>query len=238
MVSVDTVYQRVLALANKEQRGYITPQEFNLFANQAQMDIFDQYFYDINQFGRVNGNSTDHSDMLSLLEEKVSNFRRTSVLSFNINLNGYSLTTLQDFYSIGTVIYDRSAGGGVGRVEVEPIGHNEQLLLESSSLAAPSLSRPIYTRENNTIKIYPLTIASGVSCKYIKYPTPVNWSYIVVKEKALYNGTNSANFELHTSEENNLVNKILALAGISIEDPTIYQTGQTQDMKSIQQEKQ
>ena len=29
-VSIDTVYQRVLTLANKEQRGYITPQEFNL----------------------------------------------------------------------------------------------------------------------------------------------------------------------------------------------------------------
>ena len=56
MVNVDTVYQRVLALANKEQRGYITPQEFNLFANQAQMDIFEQYFYDLNQFRRLPGN--------------------------------------------------------------------------------------------------------------------------------------------------------------------------------------
>ena len=46
-VNIDTVYQRVLAIANKEQRGYITPQEFNLFANQAQMDIFEQYFYDL-----------------------------------------------------------------------------------------------------------------------------------------------------------------------------------------------
>ena len=46
-VNIDTVYQRVLAFANKEQRGYITPQEFNLFANQAQMEIFEQYFYDI-----------------------------------------------------------------------------------------------------------------------------------------------------------------------------------------------
>ena len=44
-VSVDTVYQRVLALANKEQRGYITPQEYNLLANQAQMAIFESYFY-------------------------------------------------------------------------------------------------------------------------------------------------------------------------------------------------
>ena len=33
MIRIDTVYQRVLALANKEQRGYITPLEFNLLAN-------------------------------------------------------------------------------------------------------------------------------------------------------------------------------------------------------------
>ena len=47
-INIDTVYQRVLAIANKEQRGYITPQEFNLMANQAQMSIFESYFYDKN----------------------------------------------------------------------------------------------------------------------------------------------------------------------------------------------
>jgi hypothetical protein len=52
MISIDTVYQKVLALANKEQRGYITPQEYNLFANHAQMEILEQYFYDLNQFKR------------------------------------------------------------------------------------------------------------------------------------------------------------------------------------------
>ena len=59
MVRVDDVYQKVLALANKEQRGYITPQEFNLFADQAQKEIFEQYFYDLNQFSRVPGNSSE-----------------------------------------------------------------------------------------------------------------------------------------------------------------------------------
>ena len=48
MINIDSVYQTVQALANKEQRGYITPQEFNLFANQVQRDIFEQYFYDLN----------------------------------------------------------------------------------------------------------------------------------------------------------------------------------------------
>ena len=43
-VSVDTVYQKVLALINKEQRGYLTPQDFNLLADKAQMEIFESYF--------------------------------------------------------------------------------------------------------------------------------------------------------------------------------------------------
>ena len=67
-ISINTVYQRVLAILNKEQRGYLTPVEFNLFANQAQLDIFEQYFYDLNQFSRLPGNSTEYSDMvLSLI---------------------------------------------------------------------------------------------------------------------------------------------------------------------------
>ena len=44
MIQVDSVYQRVLALANKEQRGYITPQEFNLYANHAQKEIYEHIF--------------------------------------------------------------------------------------------------------------------------------------------------------------------------------------------------
>ena len=67
-VSVDTVYQKVLALANKEQRGYVTPQEFNLFADHAQMEILEQYFYDINQFNKVSGNNTDFADPLTLIQ--------------------------------------------------------------------------------------------------------------------------------------------------------------------------
>ena len=61
-ISIDTIYQKVLAVANKEQRGYITPQEFNLFADQAQLQIFEQYFYDNNQFSRIPGNQTEYSN--------------------------------------------------------------------------------------------------------------------------------------------------------------------------------
>ena len=89
-VNVDTVYQRVLAISNKEQRGYITPQEFNLLANQAQMEIFEQYFYDINQFERVRPNDTEYSNPLHILEEKISLFKVSqNVFTLLNNTPGY-----------------------------------------------------------------------------------------------------------------------------------------------------
>ena len=62
-ISIDTVYQKVLALANKEQRGYISPQDFNLFADQAQMEIFEQYFYDLNTARKSQGNDAVYADI-------------------------------------------------------------------------------------------------------------------------------------------------------------------------------
>ena len=75
MVSIDTVYQRVLALANKEQRGYITPQEFNLYANHAQNEIYEQYFFDLEQYKRTSNNNSDYSDRVRMVEDKLAPFR-------------------------------------------------------------------------------------------------------------------------------------------------------------------
>ena len=88
-VSIDTVYQRVLAIANKEQRGYITPQQFNLFANQVQLRIFEQYFYELDKFLRLPGNDSAYSDRINILEEKIAFFEKNKVPA--VSLDGTTL---------------------------------------------------------------------------------------------------------------------------------------------------
>ena len=44
MVNINEVYQTVLTIANKDNRGYITPEEYNLLAATAQNEIFESYF--------------------------------------------------------------------------------------------------------------------------------------------------------------------------------------------------
>ena len=68
----------------------------------------------------------------------------------------------------------------------------------------------------------------------------VNWTYVVVCERALYNANanDAQDFELHPSEETELVLKILTLAGFTLKDPNLLQIAAGEDVKNTQQEKQ
>ena len=226
-VSVDTVYQRVLAILNKEQRGYVTPQEFNLFANQTQMDLFEQYFYDINQFSRMHGNDTEFSDMLNILNEKINIFEVTAAMTYGAGLHW---NPPADLYRIGTLIHNN--------IEVERVNKNEFLYINGSQILKPNNTRPIFVSSAAGYKVYGTAeLTTGVTCNYIKRPATVVWGYNTVNGEAQYNSTLSVNFPLHESEETELVMKILELAGISTRELLVYQIAAQEEARNTQQEK-
>jgi hypothetical protein len=232
-VNVNTVYSRVLAITNKEQRGYITPQEFNIFANQAQMDIFEQYFYDLNQFMRLPGNNTGHADMVDLLNEKIGIFTKTD----NLTYGSTSFNKPADLYRLTAIEYDG--------VIADRLTRKEFLQINKSPLTKPSNAFPVYTeladgydvQGDDKFNAADQSGAPRVIIEYIKKPTTVSWAGNVVNGVSLYNETNSTNFDLHPSEETELVIKILELAGISIRQVDIAQYAAQKEVQSIQQEK-
>jgi len=319
-VSINNVYQKVLAIANKEQRGYITPQEFNLFANQAQMDIFEQYFYDKNQYNRLPKDNTPYADLDHLLEEKISIFKKRQQPVTIINQFGDG-TLPNDVYRLDNLTRLSLTGvsGSTANI-IEEVTEDEFMLMDRTPLAKATIKRPVYVRTSATgVKIKPhsvtpsasaapyfdvagfdvnngsanvvvstsannynfievgqdvtgagivagttvtvvnngtitlsqaadssadpvtLTFATDdVKCNYIRKPATVKWTYTVIVGKALYNAsaTDLQNFELHESEENNLVIKILQLAGISMKDYNVTQVASQKESSDIQQEKQ
>ena len=226
-VNVDTVYQRVLAILNKEQRGFLTPQEFNLFANQAQMDLFEQYFYDVNQFGRIHGNDTEYSDMLNILNEKINLFATSASLAYSVD----HFPRPADMYRLGTIIYNNA--------EAERVNRNEYLYIKASPIAAPGDAFPIFTEYNEGYNVFGNNeITTGVTCQYIKTPTDAEWADLKVGDGVpAYNAAASTNFELHESEETELVVKILQLAGVLVREMALYQVGAQEEAKNTQQEK-
>jgi len=106
-VNVNTVYRTVLLIINKEQRGYLTPDEFNRTAAQVQLEIFNEYFEDLNQQLRIPANDSEYSERIKNLEEKIAVFQSEGACAYSAGVfNLPILTAPAEFYKIGTVIYN------------------------------------------------------------------------------------------------------------------------------------
>jgi hypothetical protein len=247
MVNIDTVYQRVLAIANKEQRGYITPLEFNLLANQAAIAVFEQYFYDRNKLADLPGNSTEFSDTDTMLSEKITLFAQVDIPVLGGNLLPTNL------YRLGSVYYEEPVANwapyagaqpnDVRRYEAKLISTKEWLVIQNAPLLKPTNKRPVYIRrQGNEIAVFGngnQTFTNNVVINFIAQPDKVEWGYDVVGEKALHNGTpgRTIHFQHHSSDETTLVLKILELAGVIIEDQGVVQYANTKDSQIQQQQK-
>jgi hypothetical protein len=100
---INTVRATVLSVANKNNFGYITPNDFNLYAKQAQLDIFEDYFYQYNAWNikqTVRQSGTGYADIVKGLEEVIDSFSSTKALISK----GYSTFDLpEDYYLINKI---------------------------------------------------------------------------------------------------------------------------------------
>ena len=152
---INSVRNTVLAVANKQNFGYITPSDFNLYAKQAQLDIFEDYFYRYNEWNakqnaRISGSG--YADIVKNIEEAIDIFSSTNTPS---DSSGPSFPLPTDYYLINVVKY--------GTKEVERVSQNKILNLTSSHLTAPSATFPAYVMDGSNITVYPSSITTGIT---------------------------------------------------------------------------
>ena len=179
MVNIDTVYKTVLYILNKEQRGYITPDEFNKLGTQVQREIFEQYFEELNQQLRIPQTDNEYANRIKNLEEKIDIFKTfNSAVYDNLTTPStpyFELPTL--LHRLGTLIYDQK--------EIQGVNRNEYFLINKSPLTAPTKSNPLYVLEGtgspsqapSKVYVYPDSIKSGVDAYYITAPLDPRWGY-------------------------------------------------------------
>jgi hypothetical protein len=225
-INVNTVYQTVLMILNKEQRGYMTPTEFNKVATQVQLEIFEKYFDDLNQQLRIPQADTDYADRQENIDEKIAIFKTFGNPTYvsTGTLNYFSLPTVDaygetvDFYRLGTVVYKNTN-------QIQRLDRSEFYYVDRSRLTKPTEINPIYLYENNKLFIKPTSIASNVSVDYIRKPKNVVWGFTPGGlGQYVFTETASTNFELHESEQSEVILKILLYSGIIIRDPQVVQT--------------
>lgn len=232
MIDVNTVYTTVLSILNKEQRGYLTPFEFNNLGRQVQMEIFESYFENLNQMLRQPGNDTEYANRVKLLEEKIATFETQATAT--VALSGiFGQTTLPaDNHRFGMLEYTDSAKLPV---EVEKLSRHEFLQARRSQLTSPTRSHPICYLEGNTLNILPGVASAAANpangtgaqtyiIEYVKKPVDPVWAFTINSVGGyVYDNGNSTNFEISDVDQTELILKILMYTGVVIRDPEIVQ---------------
>jgi len=247
-INVNTVYRTVLLILNKEQRGYMTPDEFNKTATQVQLDIFEQYFDDLNQQLRVPQADYNYTDRQINLDDKISTFKCLGNLGY---LAGkFSLPTIDTisgfgivyddapignefaFYRLGTITYNDPTPNAYP-VQIERLQRNDFYEIQKSELTMPSAYFPVYLYESGKVTVLPDTIQSNVSCSFIRKPLNVVWNFTIPAGQNYYeyDDAGSTDFEIHASEQTEVILKILLYAGVVIKDASIVQLAAAQVQK-------
>ena len=247
-INIDDVYKTVLLILNKEQRGYITPREFNKIGQQVQLEIFEKYFEDFNQQFRVPQNNSEYGNRLDNLDEKMSIFKDTIPLAYvNIPPSRPHYTMplnpdgTQAIYYIGSLYYNNIKRGK--QFIIERVDPGQAILRNNSNYTEPTEVQPIYSQTggyNGGVSALPERINvygpkdnellnNSVDALCIRRPNDPNWGYSVIPGGQagagayIYQSVPSVNFELHPSEQTDLIIQILMYAGVVIRDPQIVQ---------------
>jgi len=247
MIIIDDIYQKVLAISNKEQRGYVTPQEFNFLADKAQLEMFEGYFHDMKMAYQKPKNDSVHSDDIEILLEKLQVFRVQSLAN---ELEVPSITTTAGnfinsvdlgslaipIYRLDTIVLKDTTDNITS--EVVELTKKENIEAENHPLTKATTRRPTFVREGN--KLIKVFHSSSNECKlsfyYWRRPAAPRWGHVVVNQKPLYNYRTSTNFEIHPSEEENLVTRILQLAGVIVENQQLTQSAVMDEANTIRKQ--
>lgn len=236
---INSVRNTVLSILNKNNYGYISPSDFNLFAKQAQMEIYEEYYSSYNKAinaenARISG--TEYADIENPIAEVLEGFLRNDTLSqVAPATNQYYLPSLTTTGYAPYMISRLTCFDGTTRLgDAEKIANARLYMLLDSMLTAPTEQFPAYIIEGNVISVYPDTIngVSSLKCSYFRLPKDPKWTYI-----SLPNGEPAfdqsqpdyQDFELPGEDEYKLIMKILQYCGMSIREIQVAQYGIQQE---------
>ena len=240
-MTIDEIYRLVQTFANKEQRGFITPSDFNLLAKQAQLEL-------VNKRLDVLQSKSQSKKMTGILEESLTPEMAEQDLA--------SFLTLQEYRTSSVLI---TSGYSESEISVDPstflikeifilpdenLGINSHIPLEivkpedinkilRSSLVKPSIDYPIglmsgdLNSQNLKIKVFPDEISKVMVYGYMSPRPSPNWAYVTVAGKPVHDPSNSTQFKLPSRTHGEVVIKILEYLGVNLREAALinYTTG-------------
>lgn len=240
---INSVRNTVLFLLNKDNRGYISPLEYNYYAKLAQLEIFETYFSEFarqTQLQNIRKRSLGHGDMAAQVRNKIDVFSTSDTLQYTDVQTGGTASPgeARDYFTLPANYYKLVNLTYNGKV-LEEMPKSKFDMIMNSNLNVPSVTYPVFYREGNQIYTRPLSInytdatpqgtEVALICNYIRKPADPIWGYTTVSGDPVYNIASSTNFEISASDEVDLIIKICKYSGLAIREVDVVTAMQNKE---------
>lgn len=209
-MNIDQAFQFVNFISNKFQSGSFTPQQFNIIAPQAQLEVVNEAY----RKWQATQEITD--EIGALLIPVTLNVPTTGILPYP-----------DDYMHVSSFrhVYYGNPGSETlepQEVEIKEIDNGAWGQRISSSLRKPTHRYPVHTQYGAYIDIRPKNIGS-VKLDYFQQPTSPVWNYNIVNNRPVYAVTggvigngNSVDFALLPQSHNLICMHILNYLGMNL----------------------
>jgi hypothetical protein len=204
-MNVNDMYRICQFAVNKAQNGYLTPAEFNLTINQAQVSYqdyllgeFQQYQYGRSQ-ARINYSQNEN------IRQRLSPLITETTLS--INGSGEAA------YPADYVQADAVRTSAFKRVRYV---QQDSLYSYYNSVIDPIATNPIYLLEPTGFQFYPLTLGSAI-LTYVKDAPTIVWAYTTVSGRPVYSSATSVQPVWDNVDLLEIIARALKLVGVSLQ---------------------
>ena len=177
-MNVNDMYRICQFAVNKAQNGYLTPSEFNLIINQAQVSYQDYLLGEFQQYQYGRAQARVNYSQNENIRQRLSPLITESTLT----ING---TTGQAPYPADYVQADTIITPAFKRVRYS---QQDTLYSYYNSEIDPIATNPIYLLEPTGFQFYPVTLGTAI-LTYVKDAPEIVWAYTTVSGRPVYAAT-------------------------------------------------
>ena len=237
-MTIDEIYRLVQTFANKEQRGFITPSEFNLLARQAELELYNKRLSIVMEKSQPKKAAGYYHESLSpgLAEQDILHFLSSAELDMSnstLSWEGASANKTMDYLVSVTTRADEEHHVS-SNIPVDIVTDENINQILRSSLVKPSMEYPVALLSGSSsakkIIIFPEEIKKVTVNYYYNANTP-KWGYVTIAGKPVYDAQGSSQLLISPRCHGELVIKILEYLGVSIREVEVSQYATNKEIK-------
>lgn len=211
-MSVNDAYVLMQLIINKNQNGYLSPEDFNNAINQAQRSYLSFLMGNPEQYQYQRSQPRVQYSMNENIRQKLMPFIKSTTLTITSGLANYP----DDYQLIDTMLN----AAGTDRIRYAA---NSKLYSFLQSRIDPVATNPVYTLTKIGFSFKPITLTSA-TLGYVSTPADIVWNFTPdVNDRPVYEPIGSVDPEWYDTDMLEVIVRALNIVGCNLQLGAVLQ---------------